>query len=197
MTKEETKIRRARPTPAIEFRNRQKELSRKAFTLTGLMAAAAASIIVILSVGFVLADNSRAWRRSYENANCDVVVDGFIARRAFDSVIRKASSTGYELSVDGDWVTIQYYNDPENPDTTSPDRYATFKHVGTTCDVEIGTIDPEGDPTGIINTRTICNNVSECTFKIEGRSVQMILVLDDGKRTDTLVACGYMHNSSE
>lgn len=185
MAKQTIKIARARPTPKFHFR--QRRFSRKAFCITELMVGAVASVIVVLSVGFTLADSHRAWHRTYDSAHGDLVVDGFVARRAFDSVIRKASSTGYSISEDGDWVTIQYYSDPE---ATTPDRYASFKRAGSDLDVEVGTLDPPS----ALTVRTICGNVSECTFKLEGSSVQMILVLDNGKRSITLVACGYMHN---
>lgn len=191
MTKQGIKIKRARPTPTLKLHNRQEFSSRKAFTLIELMVAAISSVVVVLGVGFVLADSNRAWHRAYEDAHGDVVEDSFVARRAFDTVIRKASSTGYSLSDQGDWITIQYYDDP---DETTPDRYATFKRVGTALDIEVGTVDSSGNPSGILTTRTICGNVSGCMFKVEGLAAQMILVLDDGNRTGTLVACGFMHN---
>lgn len=178
---------RAMPRPAVKASNRRRMLGRRGLSLIELVVAAAASIIVVLGVGFVLADSNRAWHKAYEKAHGDVVVDGFVARRMFDSVIRSASSTGYILSDLGDWLEVQYYSDIS---AIEPDRYARFKRVGSSIQMEVGSI----ALAVVLNTRMICGNVTGCTFKVIGSGAQMILDLDDGVLSTTVVAGGFMHN---
>jgi len=159
----------------------------KGFTMVELMTGSMISVIVVLGMGFVMADTQNAWNRTYRSVYADAVVDSYAARRAFDSVIRKAGAATYTIDDLGGWIEIRYYADSESQ---SPDRYARFYGAGSRLEVEHGIVEPRE----LLSTTTICENVSSYAFKTTGRSVQMLLSLDDGSRSVTLVACGYMHN---
>jgi hypothetical protein len=166
---------------------KKKPISRRGFSIIEIVVAAAASIIVIIALGTVLAEGQRSWNRMYDRTFSDVVTDSYVARNRFDAVIRKASRERLLLDDAGSWIEVYYYADDSS---TAVDRYARFYVAGGDLNVEYGKL----DPTETLSTQTVCSNVSSCVFKATGRSVQMILILDNGSQTATITSSAVMHN---
>ena len=161
--------------------------SQRGFTIIELVIAMAVAIIPIFAIGIILSDSQRGWNSMYERVHSDVVTDSYVARKTFDAVTRKATWERITLAEDGSWIEVYYYADD---DSTVLDRYARFYQAEGDLNVEHGDLG-----TGeIFTTYTACRNVSNCTFKAAGRSVQMILTLDNGTQTLTTVSSAVMHN---
>lgn len=167
---------------------RKKKLRvQQGFTIIELVIAAALGVIVMLGVAVILADSQRGWQRMYNRIYSDVVTGGHIARRTFDRVVRKASRQSFLLDEAGNWLEVYYYADS---DSAVVDRYARFYEAGGQLNIEYGRLDPRET----LWIQTICGNVSDCVFKEGGSSVQMILALDDGSQTATVMSSAIMHN---
>lgn len=161
--------------------------SSRGFTLIELITAMAIMIFVILAIGMALVDGQRGWNIMYNRIYSDVVTDGYVARRKFDAVLRKASGETFSLADDGSWVEVNYY---ANDASTVVDRYARFSTAGGTLNVEYGQLNPKET----LSIETTCSNVSGCVFKQSGRSAQMILTLDDGTKTNTVITSATANN---
>ena len=159
----------------------------RGFTLSELITAMAIIIFVILSIGMALVDGQRGWNYMYNRIYSDVVTDGYVARRKFDAVLRKASGETFSLAGDGSWVEVNYY---ANDASTVVDRYARFYESDGDLNVEYGQLNPKQT----ISVETVCSNVSGCIFKQSGRSAQMILTLDDGTKTNTVITSATANN---
>ena len=158
------------------------------FTIVELMIAVMLAAIVMFGVGAMVVDSQRGWHRMYNRIYSDVATDSYVARKTFDSVIRKASSEKLLLDAAGNWLEVYYYADANS---AVVDRYARFSYDGIDqLDIEYGIVEPRQT----LSIRPVCENVSGCVFKAAGRSVQMILTLDDGSQTATVVSSSVMHN---
>jgi hypothetical protein len=49
-------------------------------------------------------------------------------------------------------------------------------------------------PRATLGVETVCENVTLCTFKQAGQSIQMILTLDNGTQTNTIVTSAVTNN---
>jgi hypothetical protein len=165
----------------------KKVKTRQGFTLTEMILAGVISTLIFAGIGFLLVDSQTGWNRMYSRAYSEVVVDSYIARRTFDSVVRKADGENFLLDTSGNWLEVYYY---ENADSVALDRYSRFYKYNDELRIEYGQLDPKS----IINVSTVCANVSACVFKQSGCSIQMILTLDNGVQTNTVVTSGFMHN---
>ena len=163
--------------------------SSRGFTLIELLTAIAIMFIVILAIGVALVDGQRGWNYMYNRIHSDVVTDGYVARRKFDAVLRKASRDKFLLDPAGGWVEVYYY---ANDASTVVDRYARFYYAsdGNKLNVEYG-LYPNKET---LSVETVCGNVSSCTFEQLGRSVQMILKLDNGTQKNTLITSAVTNN---
>ena len=159
----------------------------RGFTLIEAMIAIAIMIIVVLAIGIALVDGQRGWNYMYDRIYSDVVTDGYVARRKFDAVMRKASRDKFLLDPAGGWVKVYYY---ANDASTVVDRYARFSASDGKLNVEYGQLNPEATDT----IETVCGNVSGCTFVQLGRSIQMILKLDNGTQKNTLITSAVTNN---
>ncbi len=166
---------------------KSKLTSQRGFTLVELAITIAISTIVILGVAVVLVSNQSAWNHMYNKAHSDVVTDGFVAKKTFDTLIRKASRENFLINDAGNLLEIYYY---EDEDSASADRYARFYEDGGRLILEHG----EHEPRETLTVQTICENVSNCIFTRAGRSAQMILTLDNGSQTTIVSASAVMHN---
>jgi len=164
-----------------------KTANTRGFTIVELMVAVLMLGVVILAVGMVLADGQRGWSDMYSRVYSDVVTGGHVARRTFDSTIRKAGLDYISLADDGSWVQVQYYQDDTSTDF---DRYARFYIDGDALKIERGTLDPLAS----LGSTTICSNVTSCVFSRIGKSVQMVLKLDNGSQQLTVVSSAVAHN---
>ncbi len=159
----------------------------RGFTLIELIIATAIMFIVILAIGIALVDGQRGWSIQYDRIYSDVVTDGYVARRKFDAVMRKASRDKFWLDPAGGWVEVRYY---ANDASTVVDRYARFYTANGELNVEYGQLNPQET----LSVETVCGDVSSCTFKQLGRSIQMILKLDNGTQTNTVISSAVTHN---
>ncbi|MCF7955366.1 MAG: prepilin-type N-terminal cleavage/methylation domain-containing protein [Phycisphaerae bacterium] len=159
---------------------------KSAFTLIELMVTLLISAIIISAVGVMVSDSSGWFSDSYEKIYSQPAVESLLARKTFEAVIRQSSDIGLEISPDGSSAEIYYYSSPANP----LDSYARFYVTGTDLILEKGSI----SPSATTSTETVCRNVSQCTFKAAGSSVQMILILDDGKNKQGSVTSAILHN---
>ena len=167
---------------------KKKPTVRQGFTLIELMVATVLAVIVTLGMSIILADSQRGWHTMYNHIYSDVVTDGYSAKRVFDNVLRKASGEKFSLDSAGGWIEVYYYADANS---IFVDRYARFFCNGNSqLNAEYGRLNPKET----LAIQTICGNVSSCIFKTTGRSAQMILALDNGTQSATVVSSSYMHN---
>lgn len=172
---------------ALAKMSKKTTANRKGFTIIELMVATGLASTIIIGVGVVLVDSQRGWNAMYDHTYSDVVTDAHVARRMFDSVIRNASSQGILMNDDGSLVEVYTYSDPNSPVV---DVYAKFQAKNGELTIEYGELD-----SGVtLSIEPICGNVSSCVFKSAGRSVQMVLTLDDGSQSVTVVTSAVMHN---
>jgi prepilin-type N-terminal cleavage/methylation domain-containing protein len=157
------------------------------FTLVELMITIAIASIVVSAIGIVIVDGQRCWQVLYNRVNSDVATDGYVARKKFDTVIRKASGEKILTDSNGNWIEVYYY---ASDSSTAVDSYARFYETDGTLSIEYGQLNPRKT----LNVETICENVSDCTFKQIGTSAQMMLTLDDGTQKNTIVTSAVTHN---
>lgn len=161
--------------------------SARGFTLIELIIGTVIMIFVILAIGMALVDGQRGWNQMYNKVYSDVVTDGYVARKKLDAVLRKASREKFLIDPAGSWVEVYYY---ATDASTVLDRYARFFTTGGALQIEYGQL----NPTTTLSTETVCQNVSSCTFKQLGRSIQMVLKLDNGKQTNTVTTSAATNN---
>ncbi len=159
----------------------------RGFTLIELIIATAIMIFVVLAIGMALVDGQRGWNYMYDRVYSDIVTDGYVARRKLDTVLRKASREKFLIDPAGGWIEVYYY---ATDASTVLDRYARFYTAGSTLNVEYGQLNPKSTS----STETVCGNVSGCTFNQLGRSIQMVLKLDNGKQTNTVITSAVTNN---
>lgn len=171
--------------------SKKKSIDRRAFTLIELMAATVIAIIVVSGIGFILADSQRGWNRMYDRIYSDVVTNSYVARKRFDGVVRQASGEKFFIDDYGSWVEVYYYADANS---MSLDRYGRFFYQGDgSLYLENGTVSA-GNMKATSSVETVCGNVTSCVFSASGRSVQMILTLDDGSQSASVVTSCVLHN---
>ena len=166
---------------------RKRQINSSGLTIVELIITTMILVIVGFAIGVVVVDAQSSWNVTYDKINSDVITDGYVARKKFDTVIRNASSQSYVLDSAGDWVEVYYY---ASDSSTVVDRYARFYVADDTLNLENGQLSPRKT----LDVETVCKNVSDCTFKQVGRSVQMILTLDNETQTNTIVSSAVAHN---
>jgi len=164
--------------------------NRRGFSLTELGVVLVLAPIVMLSMGLVLSDNQRAWNQMYNRLNNGVVIDAYVARKGFDATVRKSSINRERFDVDE--VEVYYYNDSAS--STYLDRYAKFYKDGTELLVEHGQLDSNGNLSGTPQAMTLADNVEAVNFSKNGACVQMVLRLDDGTESLTVMTSAMRHS---
>jgi Tfp pilus assembly protein FimT len=159
----------------------------RGFTLVELMITTVIMIVVGLAIGVVIVDGQTSWNTMYDRINSDVVTDGYVARKKFDVVMRNASREKIAIGDAGSWVEVYYY---ASDSSTVVDRYARFYSADGDLNLESGQLDPRAT----LGVDTVCENVTACTFRNVGLSTQMILTLDNGTQTNTIVSSAVTHN---
>ncbi len=167
--------------------NKNDTHNRHGLSVVEMMVAIAVLVIVFLGISGVLARNQRHWNTMYNRTYSDVFTDGQIAKKTFDSIIRKSSEDNLLVDSNGTWVQACYY---ANDDSNQLDRYTLFSCQNGTLSAEHG----HYDPNQILSTLTICDNVTDCVFRRSGRSVYMLLTISDGDQTQTIGSSAEMHN---
>jgi hypothetical protein len=166
---------------------KKKSKFRSGITIIEVVIAAAASVIVMVGVGIAIVDGQRGWNRMYSRTYCDVVTDSYVARKMFDTAVRKSSREMYLIDDASQWVEVYYYSSPA---VSKVDRYARFSVSSGDLNVEYGELDPRTTS----SVQTVCSNVSSVSFSGTGTAIQMILNLDDGSQSATVTCSAVMHN---
>jgi prepilin-type N-terminal cleavage/methylation domain-containing protein len=164
-----------------------KKRPKSGFTLIELLVTMVIMLIVGLAVGVVIVDGQTGWNNMYDRLNSDIVTDGYVARKKFDSVMRSASREKSLVAGDGSWIEVYSY---ASPSSTVLDRYSRFYVSDGDLNLEYGQIDPRAT----LSVETVCGNVLSCTFQQIGTSIQMTLKLDDNEHTNTIVSSAVTHN---
>ena len=164
--------------------------NRRGFTLSELLTVMVIAPVVVLGMGILLADSQRGWNQMFNRVNSGVVNDAYVARKAFDAIVRK-SSISHELLGDGE-VVVYYYNDPDS--STWLDRYARFYADGTTLLVDYGQLDSNRNLSEQTQTITLADNVEALNFYVNGACVQMVLSLDNGSESLMVMTSAIRHN---
>lgn len=183
---------------------RNKRAYRRGFTLTELAVAVVIAVIAILALGTVIVDSVRGWQRTYDRVYADVRTDSYVARAAFDQVVRKATSQMYQVDSAGAWLEVYYYSTSAAPVV---DCYARLAYSATNPRnpsdphgallVEYGTYTAGSSfPKTRLRTDIVCENVASCVFKADGCSAQMLLTLDDDSQNIVVATSAVMHNGS-
>jgi Tfp pilus assembly protein PilV len=171
--------------------NRPRKRLRTGLTISELLVATVIVVIVVLALGTVIADSVRGWHKTYDRVYANVRTDSFVARKAFDQVIRKATSQMHLVDSGGMWLEVYYYSTNSAPVV---DRYARLYTASGALLVEHG-IWTAGAKSAL-RTDIVCENVASCVFKADGRSAQMVLTLDDDSQNIVVVTSAVMHNGS-
>ena len=164
---------------------------RTGLTISELLVAMIIMVIVILALGTVIVDSVRGWNRMYDRVYADVRTDSFVARKAFDQVIRKATNQMYQVDSAGAWLEVYYYSASS---ASVVDLYAHLYTASGALLVERGTW--TAGAKSLLRTDIVCENVASCVFKADGRSAQMVLTLDDDSQNIVVVTSAVMHNGS-
>lgn len=165
----------------------KRQSNHSGFTLVELMISMVVMIIVSFAVGAVIVDGQNSWSGMYDKIHSDVVTDGYVVRKRFDAVMRKASSEKIFVGADNSSVEVYYYSSSLS---TVVDRYIRFYETEGDLNLEYGQLDPKVT----LNVETLCENVTSCSFHQVGRSTQMILVLDNGIQKNTVITSAVTHN---
>jgi hypothetical protein len=161
---------------------------RPGFTMIELMLATTIVIVVIFGViGITLVDTQNSLNRICNLVYGDIVTGGYVAESTFNSRIRKASSSGLAIDSQGDWVCVSYSS---NPGSGTLDSYARFYSDQGNFKVDHGQLSPQE----LLDTQTICSNVTSCKFSKSGKSVQMALTLTKNGQSLTVTSAAYLHN---
>jgi Tfp pilus assembly protein PilV len=160
---------------------------RRGITAIEAIIASAILVIVMIGVSSVLAQCQRNWNMMYNRVYSDVVVESYLAKIMFDSVMRKSSATGVQTDPEHQWIEVNYYADDSS---TQLDRYAKFYLEGGKLYVEHGQLNPK-TATG---TAIVCSNITNCSFRHNGKAAHMLLTLNNGSQQLTVGASAKLHN---
>jgi hypothetical protein len=171
---------------------------RRAFTLVELSVAMLASAIMFLAIVGVLASNHRAWNQTYERVHGPVVTDGYVARRVFDRIVRRASASWCDpKNRVGSSITLGLYPADGSPADPPGNRYATFRLSDGHLILEQGDLDTSGmypSCLGTDSTQTVASHVTSCEFWQSGACIHMSLVINDGKMELPVALTATRHN---
>jgi len=167
---------------------------RRGITLMEVLIAAFMGIIIVFSSGIILVANQQGWQNTYNHIYGGGVTDGYVAKSAFDAVVRKSSIEVREpeVGLDGEYVTLYYYADIYS---TQPDRYAMFYTTDNgVLKAAYGELDDD-DELEPDNVVTLAGNVTYSYFSVEGSSVRMALNIDDGHHEMIELRCSAVRHA--
>ncbi len=166
---------------------------RRGSTLVELIAAMAASAVLVLGAGVVLVDSQRGYNSMYGRVNGERRVGAMRAKAAFDRIARHASIV--DGAVDEGEVILYSHSDGENP--SEPDKYAKMYLSEDQLLVEYGDVSyGYGQNKMHTSTETVvlADNVSDVEFRIWGAAVQMVLIIEDENGSMTVMSTAIRHN---
>jgi Tfp pilus assembly protein PilV len=166
--------------------------NKKAFTLLELMIAAVSLAVIVVGVGAALYHAQRSWMTTYDKVHGDMTTDAFVAKGAFDSVVRKSSLEAKKpmLGNDGKAIELYYYRFPASPNI---DGYALFHLEGNDLVVTYGQL---AKNTQIeLRKDTLVRNVKDLKFTVDGANVRMVLTIADQAKTMNVTASAVRHTS--
>ncbi len=154
-----------------------------------LMSSAAITFIVLVAgIYFIVVDTQNSISNMYNTVHGDVLVGTYLAKNTFDSIVRKSSSkSSLSIDSDGEWVEVSYSSDPGSG---TIDSYARFYTDQGNLKIDCGQLNPKE----LLDTRTICANVTSCKFSQSGSSIQMALTLLKKGQMLTVTTSAYLHN---
>lgn len=159
-----------------------------AFTLIELMVTMVLAAIVLLAFGGVLADSQRGLSQMYSRVYSPVVVDAYVARKAFDRVVRSSStSLSAQPVITENSVKVFYYSDPNQ---LVPDKFAQFYVSNGTLYLDKG-VKSSGT---VESTQQLAENVVDVDFSVKQACLQMMLELDNGKEDLIVTSSAIRHN---
>jgi hypothetical protein len=178
----------------IIYKNQDHNNNRSGLTAIEMTIAMTLLFITLLAVSGVLSDSQNGWNSMYGRTFSEVMTGGHMAKRSFDSIIRKSSTKELTIDTAGTWVEVHYYNTDAS---TFLDQYAKFYRSGSTLRLEWGWLNPSNtsNPRGVSGTETICSNVANCVFKQSGKSVHMMLTLNNGSEKLLIGSSAILHNN--
>jgi prepilin-type N-terminal cleavage/methylation domain-containing protein len=165
-------------------------LRHKGVTLMELIVTLLISGVMVTAVGIVMIDSHRGWLDSYAKVFGGAADDAAMSGTAFERIVRKASHSRYLLNGTDD-LTVYYYKDWQT--SASLDGYSRFYRSDSSPSelyVESGTL----DPLQAESTVQLASHVTDVQFRSFDGGIEMILMLDDGRETATLVASAILHN---
>jgi prepilin-type N-terminal cleavage/methylation domain-containing protein len=157
------------------------------FTLIEMLISMIVMLISISAIGTIIVDNQRGWSRLYDSAYSDIMTDGYVAKKKFDSVVRKASSANILIANYGHSVEVYQYSSSSSAVT---DLFACFYLASGELKLAYGQLNPRV----LLSVETVCKNVSQCHFSKTGSSIQMELKLDNGTQENTVLSSAVAQN---
>ena len=164
---------------------------RRAFSLIELVITVVASLVIFLAASVLIVDSQKGYNKMFDRTLGEVAVDSEVARRTFETIVRKASQSRSLLDIDGQFVEVYYY---DSFSSTKPDKYANFYLNGSELMVDYGDYDWDDKSTNLESTITLARNVTAATFSVHNVSVQMILTVDDNGQQVTVTSSAVRHN---
>lgn len=158
-----------------------------------LIVSMVIAMIVMLGVGGVLVHQQMAWNRMYNRVHDGLIADGYISKMSFDGVVRKSSLSARtpQVGAGGDDLNVYYYSEWSSDE---PDRYGRFYSLGGVLFVDYGQLDADGSLLEADHTERLADNVSSVDFSVIGPCVEMVLDMDDGNDSMTVVCSATRHN---
>lgn len=171
---------------------RKKVIKRRGFTLIEQVMAMVTGTIVVLGMGTLLVDGQNGWNRIYDRVYGDITTDAYVARKTFDTTVRRASGRYELLSDDREMVEVYYCGEASVSATI--DSYARFYTKNGKLLVDYGILDGGWDSGQKYQTNTLAHNVDSVSFSVVGRAVEMKLTLNDGFQSLTVVSSAIRYN---
>ena len=169
-----------------------KNTRKQGLTLTEMVVAMTIATIVMLGLVGVLADNQKGWQMMYNRAYSDVVTDAYATRKAFDKIVRSASSGRHEVDDAGQFVELYYY---DSDASAKPDRYVRLYTADRELLANFGQIDPDTYETlSSLRTQTLARNVDSVAFSMFGRNVKLVMNLNNDSETLTMTCSASRYN---
>lgn len=169
--------------------------NKSALTLIEMMIAILVSSIVVLGMGAVLADAQRGYNSMYNRINSPVVVDAYVAKAAFDAIVRKSDMTnvGYN-SANTKTITVYYYSDANDYTILTPDRYATFTADLGDKELTLDVGNWDGTNKSLLSTTILANDIKDAYFAPNGACIYMMIEVDNGKENLIITCSSIRHN---